>query len=105
VPGQHRAGEIVEAGRTCLAPISLPSRLGIVAPVPDHRRAVAPGAMHALWPAMLAHEGEALGVVNQAGEGPSRDLGDHDDRDRTSRVCCRLGFTNGMDAAFGWNGA
>jgi hypothetical protein len=29
--------------------------------------------------------------------GPSRDVGDHDDWDRTSRVCCRLGI-------HGWNG-
>jgi len=29
--------------------------------------------------------------------GPSGDLGDHDDWDRTSRVCCRLGI-------HGWNG-
>jgi hypothetical protein len=68
VPGQHRIGEIVEAGRTRLAPIPLPSRLRVVAPVPDHRRAAAPGATHALWPAVLAHEGEALGVVQQAGK-------------------------------------
>jgi hypothetical protein len=24
--------------------------------------------MHAFWPAVLAHEGEALGVVHQAGQ-------------------------------------
>jgi len=64
VSGQHRIGEIVEAGRTCLAPIPLPSRLRVVAPVLNHRRAVAPEALHALWPAVLAHEGAALGVVS-----------------------------------------
>jgi hypothetical protein len=31
--------------------------------------------------------------------GPSRDLGDHDDWDRTSRVCCRLG-TDGQSRSF-----
>jgi hypothetical protein len=36
--------------------------------------------------------------------GLSGDLGDHDDWDRTSRVCCRLGSADGMDAAFGWDG-
>jgi hypothetical protein len=38
-------------------------------------------------------------LVTQLGDapaGPSRDLGDHDDWDRTSRVCCRLGIR-------GWN--
>jgi hypothetical protein len=37
--------------------------LGVVAPVPDHRTAAAAGAAHALRPAVLAHEGEALGVI------------------------------------------
>jgi len=63
-----KAGEIVEAGRTCLAPIPLPGRLRVVVPVPNHRRAAAPGATHTLWPAVLAHEGEALGVVHEAGK-------------------------------------
>jgi hypothetical protein len=43
-------------------------RLRVVVPVPDHRVAAAPGTAHAIGPAMLAHEGEAFGVVHQAGE-------------------------------------
>ncbi len=68
VPGQHGASQVVEAGRTRFAPVTLAMRLRIVASVPDDRRTVAGGAAHALWPAMLAHKGEALGVVHQAGK-------------------------------------
>jgi hypothetical protein len=68
VPGQHRAGEIVEAARAGLAAIALPVRLGIVAAVPHHGAAAAAGAAHALRPAVLAHQGEALGVVDQGRE-------------------------------------
>ena len=66
--GQHRAGEVVEAGCARSAPIPLPMRLRVVVPVPDHRVAAAPGTAHAIGPAMLAHQGEAFGVVHQAGE-------------------------------------
>jgi len=31
-----KVGEVVEAGRTRLAPVSLAMRLRVVAPVPDH---------------------------------------------------------------------
>src|SRR5919112_1465000 len=68
MPGQHRAGEVVEAPRAPLAAVALPVRLAIVAPVADHRGAAAPGATHAFRPAVLAHEGKALGVVHQAGK-------------------------------------
>ena len=34
VPGQHRAGEVVETARTRLAPVALAMRLRVVAPVP-----------------------------------------------------------------------
>ena len=68
VPGQHRAGEVVEATRACLAPVALPVRLRVVAAVADHGGAAAAGAAHALRPAMLAHQGEALGVVDQRRE-------------------------------------
>src|SRR4051794_23636854 len=68
VPGQHRAGEVVEAPGAGLTPIALPARLRVVAPVPDHRTAAAAGAAHALWPAVLAHQREALGVVQQRRE-------------------------------------
>ena len=63
-----KASQVVEAGRTRFAPVTLAMRLRVVAPVPDDRRTVAGGAAHALWPAMLAHKGEALGVVHQAGK-------------------------------------
>src|SRR4051794_28433705 len=68
MPGQHRAGEVVEAPHAPLAAVALPVRLAVVAPVADHRGAAAPGATHAFRPAVLAHEGEALGVVHQAGK-------------------------------------
>src|SRR4051812_18342344 len=66
--GQRRAGEIVEALGAGLAAIPLPIGLSVVAPVPDHRVTAATGAAHALRPAALAHQGEALGVVHQARE-------------------------------------
>ena len=59
-------GEVVETGCARLAAVALPIRLRVVVPVPDHRIAAAPGTAHALRPAALAHEGEALGVVQQA---------------------------------------
>src|SRR5215211_1950824 len=68
VPGQRRAGEVVEAPGAGLTPIALPARLRVVAPVADHRTAAAAGAAHALRPAVLAHEGEALGIVQQSRE-------------------------------------
>ena len=66
VPGQHRAGEIVEAIGACLAPVALPTGLRVVVAVADHRIVVAGRAPDALRPAALAHKGEALGVVHQA---------------------------------------
>src|SRR5829696_3588817 len=68
VPGQRRTGEVVEAPGARLAPIALPVRLGVVAPVADHRIAAAAGAAHTLAPAVLAHQREALGVVQQRRE-------------------------------------
>jgi hypothetical protein len=68
MPSQHRVGEVVEAPRACLAAVALPVRLAVVVPVADHRGGIAPGATHAFWPAVLAHEGKALGVVHQAGQ-------------------------------------
>src|SRR3954470_13243533 len=68
VSGQHGAGEVVETPSTRLAPVALPMRLGVVAPVADHRIAAATGAAHALGPAVLAHQREALGVVQQGRE-------------------------------------
>src|SRR5215472_7449825 len=62
---QHRAGEVVEAPSTLLAAVALPAGLRLVTAVADHRRACAEGAPDTLGPAMLAHQGEALGVINQ----------------------------------------
>src|SRR5829696_9712852 len=66
--GQRRAGEVVKAPGARLAAIPLPIGLSLVAPVPDHRVTAATGAAHALRPAALAHQGEALGVVHQTRE-------------------------------------
>jgi CheY-like chemotaxis protein len=47
----------------------------------------------------IAKRADQRGVpmIWMTGEEPSRDLGDRDDWDKTSRVCCRLGI-------HGWNG-
>src|SRR3954468_15769713 len=68
MPGQHRAGEVVEAPRARLAPVALPAPLHVVATVPDHRAAVASRTMDAIGPAVLAHQREALGVIHQSRE-------------------------------------
>src|SRR5215210_4090413 len=68
VSGQRRAGEVVEAPGAGLAAIALPMRLGVIAPVADHRVTATPGTAHALGPAMLAHQREALGVIQQPRE-------------------------------------
>src|SRR3954470_16659726 len=68
MPGQHRAGEVVEASRAGLASISLPVSLGLIKAVSDHGAAAAGGAMDALRPAMLAYQGEALGILDQCQE-------------------------------------
>ena len=46
--------------------------------------------------AFAEYEREMVKERTQAG-GPSRDLGDHNDYDRTGRICCRLGIHR-------WNG-
>src|SRR6476659_850666 len=48
--------------------VALSVRLRIVAAVAHHGDAAASGAAHALRPAMLPYQGEALGVVDQRGE-------------------------------------
>jgi hypothetical protein len=65
---QHRAGKVVEAPRARLAPISLPVRLGLVKAIADYGTATAGRATDTLRPAMLAHQGEALGIVDQRRE-------------------------------------
>src|SRR4051812_21980612 len=54
-------------------------RLCVVMPVPDHRVAAASRATDALWPAVLAHQGEALRVVEQGCQVDWVHCG-HDDR-------------------------
>src|SRR4051812_42030063 len=66
--GQHRAGEVVEAPCACLAPILLPVSLGLIKAVSDHGTAAACGAVDTLRPAMLAYQGEALGILDQCRE-------------------------------------
>src|SRR3954468_1993296 len=68
VPGQYRAGEIVEAGMTCLAMIALPMPLAFIMAVADDHSAVAARTAHAIRPAMLTHKLKAFGLVQQAGE-------------------------------------
>src|SRR5215217_9128610 len=68
VSGQPCPGEVVKAPGAGLAAIALPMRLGVVAPVADHRIAAAAGTAHALAPAMLAYQREALGIVQQGRE-------------------------------------
>src|SRR3954465_357148 len=68
VSGQHCPGEVVKARGAGLAAIALPMRLGVVASVADYRIAAAAGTAHALRPAVLAYQREALGVVQQGRE-------------------------------------
>src|SRR5215213_9555959 len=68
VPGQRRAGEVVEAPGAGLTPIALSMRLRVVAPIADDRVTATPGTAHAFRPAMLAHQREAFGVVQQLRE-------------------------------------
>src|SRR3954449_3928367 len=68
VSGQRRAGEVVKAPGAGLTAIALPMRLGVVAPVADYPITAAPGTAHALGPAKLAHQREALGIVQQSRE-------------------------------------
>ena len=63
--GQHRAGEIVEAARTGFAPVALAMRLCVVAPVANHHTVAASRAANAIWPAVLTHQREALGIIQQ----------------------------------------
>src|SRR3954468_837349 len=68
VSGQHCPGEVVETPGARLAPIALPMRLGVIAPVADHRIAAAAGTAYTLAPALLAYQREALGIVQQGRE-------------------------------------
>src|SRR4051812_12633319 len=54
-------------------------QLCVVVPVPDYRVAAASRATDALWPAVLAHHGEALRIVEQGCEVDRVRCG-HDDR-------------------------
>jgi hypothetical protein len=66
--GQHCAAEVVEAPRAHLAPVSLPVRLGLVKAIAGYGTATAGRAADTLRPAMLAHQGKALGIVDQRRE-------------------------------------
>src|SRR5215207_1299143 len=89
MPGQHRAGEVVEAPRTRLAAIPLPSALRVVTPVSGNREAVTPGTAYALGPAMLAHQCEALGVVQKTREVNQIGCNHDDEAPRASRTAAR----------------
>src|SRR5215203_6352844 len=89
MPGQHRAGEVVEAPRTRLAAIPLPSALRVVTPVSGNREAVTPGTAHAIGPAMLAHQCEALGVVQKTREVNQIGCNHDDEAPRASRTAAR----------------
>src|SRR4051794_22528942 len=54
-------------------------RLCVIVPVPDYRVAAASRATDALWPAVLAHQGEAFRVIEQGCEVDRVRCG-HDDR-------------------------
>jgi hypothetical protein len=90
--GQHRACEIVEAPGTLLAAVALPAGLRLVITVADHRRARAEGASDTLGPAMLAHQGEALGVVHQGRE--IDQVGSSHQGAASSRGWVRASYTN-----------
>src|SRR5215203_6903080 len=89
MPGQHRAGEVVEAPRTRLAAIPLPSALRVVTPVSGNREAVTPGTAYAIGPAMLAHQCEALGVVQKTREVNQIGCNHDDEAPRASRTAAR----------------
>src|SRR3954447_20633875 len=59
---QHCACEIVETGMAHLAQVTLPMPLSFVVAVADDHGTVAARTAHAIWPAMLTHKLEALGL-------------------------------------------
>jgi hypothetical protein len=66
VPGQHRAGQIVEPSMARLAQVALPMPLAFVMAIADDRGTVATRTAHAIRPTMLTHKLEAFGLVQQA---------------------------------------
>jgi hypothetical protein len=90
--GQHRAGEVVKAPGTLFAAVALPAGLRLVTAVADHHRARAEGAPDALGPAMLAHQGEALGVINQGRK--IDQVGSSHPGEASSRGWVRASYTN-----------
>jgi len=93
VPGQHRSGQIVEAPSACFAPIALAMGLRVVVAVPDDDTAVTHGAARTFRPAVLAHQREALGVIQQARKvdqiGCSHDKSSSREPVSYSRFCSR----------------
>src|SRR3954452_1684761 len=68
VPGQHRAGQIVEASMAGLAQVALPVPLSVVMAIADDHGTVAVRAAHAIRPTMLTHKLKTLGLVQQPRE-------------------------------------
>ncbi|MDO9712696.1 hypothetical protein Q7A36_30455 [Paracraurococcus sp. LOR1-02] len=66
MPGQDRAGQVIEALAAGIAPVALAMWLAIIMAIAHHRLAVAAMTLHLLRPPMLPHHGEALGVVQQS---------------------------------------
>lgn len=67
-PCAPRPLKVVEAPCTRPAPISLPVSLGLVKAIADYGTATAGGAADTLRPAVLAHQSEAPGIVDQRRE-------------------------------------
>jgi len=92
-PGHTRARQLRSVTLAPGAPISLPTGLRVVASVPDDGAAVAYGAAHTLRPAVLAHQREALGIVDQARKvdqvGCRHDKSSSRERVSYSRSCSR----------------
>src|SRR3954447_16583139 len=68
VPGQHRAGQIVEASMAGLPQVALPVPLSVVMAIADDHGTVAVRAAHAIRPTMLTHKLKTLGLVQQPRE-------------------------------------
>ena len=89
--GQDGAGQVVEAGAARRAAVALPVRLGVVPAVAGDRGAAAARAADALGPAVLAHQLEALRVVDQRRQVHQGGHGRHrGSRDNPSSTAQRL---------------
>src|SRR3954451_17340217 len=68
MPGQHRAGQVVEAGVARRAAIALPMRLAVVPAVTGDLGAFATRAADVVGPAVLAHQLVGARVIDQRGQ-------------------------------------